>query len=129
MKTGSFIPSIIIGLALVVPSAGNDAGFVSVGVVGKYQITIEGVRLKPKETTSASLTRQPIWIRSCSEVAHEGDKGTWVIEYAAWKAGDYDLRDLLSWSDGVNKEMVKRMIVTVIDPLPAGHKGNLEPVG
>lgn len=119
-------------LALSV-SCGQETttGIVSVGEQGTYRLVLnETFELQPRDKSfTAPASGRPIWIVSCEE-----DKSTpqvapnrsWLIHYAAWKAGDYDLRNLLAWPSDFSQERVKPMVVSVVDPLPVRHRGNLE---
>ena len=106
---------------------------VTIGKVGEYRITLKGMEIRPKDlSVTKAAPGRPIWLASCEEVAgpsqsKDGDLRTWCIRFAAWRAGEYDLRDLLAWPEGFNKEMQAPMIVTVADPLPADYQGRLEP--
>lgn len=104
---------------------------VYIGTVGEYRVTVEDIEIRRKDlSVTKPAAGRPFWLVACDEdksVIREGEKRTWIIRYSAWKADDYDLRDLLAWSSGLKREMVKPMIVTVIDPLPAGNGGKLVP--
>ena len=131
MKIILVVFSVFFGRSAAASVQESKAGVVSIGEVGTYRVTVEGAEIRPKDGSGKkSSTSRPVSILSCEEdkrAPREGEKRTWEIRYSAWKAGDYDLRELLSWSEGFNQEMVKRMIVTVVDPLPAGHGGALIP--
>lgn len=131
---GLFSLSLGIALAAGAESTGWS-GIVSVGEKGEFRAILKGaleeVKLKPNETTTESQgNRSPIRIISCNEekaAQHEGGR-VWTIRYSAWMGGDYDLRDYLEWPEGVTREMVPRMIVSVVDPLDVGHQGELAPL-
>lgn len=48
------------------------------------------------------------------------------IHYIGLAAGEHDLRDYLQYPEKVNRLMFPPMLVTVSDPLPPGHHGQLE---
>jgi hypothetical protein len=106
-------------------AATGTGGMVSIGEVGEYRVILESGELRPRSSDVAAPTAQrALWLISCERVPGGGNE--WRIEYSAWKPGDYDLRDLLAWSEGFNMERVRPLLVTVTDPLPEDHEGNLE---
>lgn len=112
-------------LAVLAPAAmADDGGIVSIGEIGETRVTLDQGTLRAADpAASASPGSRPIWIVSCEEIPGEaGNPRSWLIRYSAWRAGDYDLRDLLHWSDGVSKAMVRPIIVSIADPLPPGEE-------
>lgn len=142
MRSPRSILSLLLVLLTATASAQQKpaANVVSVGEEGEYLATVEKADLKPKEVAMAAsqaggrstkpTVAMPIWIISCAEKEElrSGDKRTWAIRYAGWKAGDHDLRELLSWPEEFTKEMIPPMLVTIINPLAHGHRGDLEPI-
>lgn len=115
------------------PGQEAGSGVVSIGRIGEYRAVVDVQGLKPKDQGAGSHggADKPVWIESCGEDAaafQQTGRRVWVIRYSAWKAGDYDLRDLLLWPPGFNKEMASAMTVTVVDPLPSGFQGQLAAV-
>lgn len=122
-----FVVSFGIGLPLSAQQVPTH--IVSIGEIGAYRITIEGGELKPRDLSMGKPTAtRPIWLVACDREGGEGNRTNWIIRYAAWKPGDYDLRNLFAWSDGFNRERVRPMIVTVADPLTTDDQGKLEPI-
>ncbi len=103
---------------------------VSIGTVGECRLTLKLPELTIRD---ASLTKpgpgRPFWLVSCEVIPdsmHKDGRRTWLLRYSAWKAGEYDLRPLLKFPEGMSQEMFTPIIVTVMDSLPADYKGNLE---
>lgn len=124
---------LLLGFALPASGQVPNASYVSIGTIGEFRVTLDkNADLKRRgDTTLPPTAARPIWIRTCDEdssTPRQEGKRTWLIRYSGWKGGDYDLRDLLTWSDRFTREMLPPMIVTIVDPLPAGHQGALETI-
>jgi hypothetical protein len=70
----------------------------------------------------------PLILTAVNQLGQDPTSKLWLYEirYVGLRAGEHDLRDYLNFPPGTNRQRCPPILVTVSDPLPPDHHGQLD---
>jgi hypothetical protein len=118
--------NLLLSLALIGQQPPDEP--IWVGIERTILVTVKATTLAPRSPAGATAKAMPPLVLSAvNPVSVDAGTGARVYEvrYIGLKAGDHDLRDYLQFPDDVSRQMVPPLPVSVADPLPPTHNGEL----
>lgn len=122
------LPSLLV-LSAVIAQAPIDEP-VWIGTEAARTVKLNDPNVEPNRPSGQSDRNRvsPLILTAVNPVGKDPKSDAWIYEirYVGLQAGEHDLRDYLSFSPEVNRQMFAPILVSVADPLPLDHHGQLE---
>jgi hypothetical protein len=101
-----------------------------VGSEGVIRVSLKDPEVKPSKWTAPTDQNRvpPIIIKAVNQVGKDSKSEvyTYEIRYIGMQTGEHDLRDFLNFSEDANRQLFPPIVVSVANPLPPEHHGQLE---